>query len=189
MRPTDNQNQPATQSRWGRVHAFNDVCDIIQTQFFETDQAPANKWTLSNEKLSNYDYLTGLGFDPLIVYEMMGAGTHKNWLLCTPQETRRQANYHAGKLAICGSYDDPEKLSLHDVDALGEPLPVPDSLVERILLAIDAAANADAAAATFIANHATQSPPPPPSVKGGILHACLTPKLLVSPAANSAHLV
>lgn len=161
-------------------------CFVTDTaSLFELKKA-STKWALSGEKLSNRDHLTELGFDPQIVDAMLHAGTHKNWMLCTPGETRRQAHYFANKLADegIGSYDEPDELSLHDVDSLGEPLPVLESVADRILRATDAAEDADIVAASFIVTHATQSPPPHPPTRGGILHAYLTPKLLVSPAAS-----
>ena len=161
-------------------------CAVVGiASLYEPEKAPT-KWTLSNEKTSNRDHLTGLGFDPQIVDAMLCAGTHKNWMVCTPEETRREAHYFANKLADegIGSYDDPDELSLHDVDSLGEPLPVLESVADRILRAIDAAVDADIEAASFIVTHATQSPQPHPPTRGGILHACLTPKILVSPAAS-----
>lgn len=196
---TANETKPATLQRpclradWivsGVYRTENLGCDVVaDASFFETDKAPSNKWTLSSEKLSNRDHLTGLGYDGIIVHEMLCAGAHKNWMLCTPQEIRRQARHSANRMADegIGSYCDPDELDLHDVDALNEPLPVPEFVIDRILRAIDAAAEEDIEAASFIANHATQSPPPHPPTRGCILHTCLTSKLLASPAANSAH--
>ncbi|MES2365241.1 MAG: hypothetical protein V4563_05060 [Pseudomonadota bacterium] len=151
-----------------------------------THQTQTNKWTLSDEKISNRDHLTGLGFDQQIVDAMLRDSEHRNWVLCTPQEIRRQARHHANKLADegFGSYGDPEMMSLPDVDKLSEPLPIPEFVIDRILRAVAAAVDEDIEAASFIATHATQSPPPHPPTRGCILHACLTPKILISPTAS-----
>lgn len=179
--------RPCSRADWivsGAYQTENLGCDVVAgASFFETDIAPANKWTLSNEKLSNHDHLTGLGYDEIIVHEMLCAGAHKNWMLCTPQEIRRQARHSANKLTDegIGSYSDPDELDLHDVDSLSEPLPIPEHVINRILRAIDAAADVDIeAAAAFTATDATQSPPPHPPVKGGILHVCITPRFFAA---------
>ena len=165
-------------------------CAVVGiASLYEPEKAPT-KWTLSNEKISNYDHLTGLGFSPLMVDAMLHARVHKNWLLCTPKETRRQTHYFANKLVYegIGSYYEPKEIiSPHDVEMLDGPVPVLKSVADRILRGIDAAVDADIEAASFIVTHATKYPPPHPPTRGGILHTCLTSKLLVSPATHSAH--